>query len=80
MLSKQRADERIAYRDRAQLQCERGDDFQRLEGKPAAPIPDKSFHPFEFATRRRAQGAALQELADSYDRSISTMRRATRAA
>jgi DNA invertase Pin-like site-specific DNA recombinase len=30
------------------------------------------------ATRRRAQGATLQELADSYDRSISTTRRATR--
>src|SRR6478735_8295647 len=29
------------------------------------------------ATRRRAEGATLQELADSYDRSISTMRRAT---
>jgi hypothetical protein len=32
------------------------------------------------ATRRRAQGTTLQELADSYDRSIATMRRATRAA
>jgi len=32
------------------------------------------------ATRRRAQVATLQELADSCDRSISTMRRATRAA
>jgi DNA invertase Pin-like site-specific DNA recombinase len=32
------------------------------------------------ATRRRAQGATLQELADSYDRTISTMRRNTRAA
>jgi len=32
------------------------------------------------ATRRRAQGATLRALADSYDRSISTMRRATRAA
>jgi hypothetical protein len=32
------------------------------------------------ATRRRAQGATLQELADSYDRSIATMRPATRAA
>ena len=32
------------------------------------------------ATRRRTQGATLQELADSYDRSISTMRRVTRAA
>jgi hypothetical protein len=28
----------------------------------------------------KGQGATLQELADSYDRSISTMRRATRAA
>src|SRR5271165_4352075 len=32
------------------------------------------------ATRRRAQGATLQELADSYDRSIATMRRVTRVA
>jgi DNA invertase Pin-like site-specific DNA recombinase len=30
------------------------------------------------ATRRRAEGATLQELADSYDRNITTMRRATR--
>ena len=32
------------------------------------------------ATRRRAQGATLQELADSYNVGISTIRRATRAA
>jgi hypothetical protein len=32
------------------------------------------------ATRRRSQGATLQEFADSYDRSIATMRRVTRAA
>jgi DNA invertase Pin-like site-specific DNA recombinase len=32
------------------------------------------------ATRRRAHGGTLQELADSYDRSIATMRRVTRAA
>src|SRR4051812_1047942 len=31
------------------------------------------------AIQRRTKGATLQELADSYDRSISTMRRATRA-
>jgi len=31
------------------------------------------------ATRRRAQGATLQEMADSYDPSISTMRHATLA-
>jgi DNA invertase Pin-like site-specific DNA recombinase len=34
----------------------------------------------EEATRRRAQGATLKELAKSYDRSITTMRRVTRAA
>lgn len=32
------------------------------------------------ATKRRAQGATLQELAESYDRSIATIRRATRDA
>jgi hypothetical protein len=32
------------------------------------------------AIRRRAQGATLEELAYSYDRSVATMRRATRAA
>ena len=32
------------------------------------------------AIRRRSQGATLRELADSYDRSISTMCRATRTA
>jgi DNA invertase Pin-like site-specific DNA recombinase len=32
------------------------------------------------ATRRRAQGATLHELARSYDVGISTIRRATRAA
>src|SRR5271166_3558269 len=46
-------------------------------GRP--PSPGTSAQQRE-ATRRRAQGATLQELADSYDRSISTMRRATRAA
>jgi len=39
-----------------------------------------SLTPAKEATRRRAQGATLPELADSYDRSISAMRRATRAA
>jgi DNA invertase Pin-like site-specific DNA recombinase len=41
-------------------------------GRPPSSAQQKE------ATRRRAQGATLQELADSYDRSISTMRRATR--
>jgi DNA invertase Pin-like site-specific DNA recombinase len=45
-------------------------------GRPPALTPAQQ----KEATRRRADGATLQELADSYDRSISTMRRATRAA
>ena len=44
-----------------------------------SPFPDTPAQQKE-ATRRRAAGATLQELADSYDRSIATMRRHTRAA
>ena len=44
-------------------------------GRPPSLTPTQQ----KEATRRRAQGATLQELADSYDRSISTMRRATAA-
>jgi hypothetical protein len=46
-------------------------------GRPAlslTPAQEKE------ATRRRAQGATLKELAESYDRSITTMRRVTRDA
>jgi DNA invertase Pin-like site-specific DNA recombinase len=43
-------------------------------GRPPSLTPAQQ----KEATRRRAQGATLQELADSYDRSISTMRRNTR--
>jgi DNA invertase Pin-like site-specific DNA recombinase len=42
-------------------------------GRPSSLTPAQQ----KEATRRRAQGATLQELADSYDRSVSTMRRAT---
>jgi hypothetical protein len=45
-------------------------------GRPPSLTPEQK----KEAIRRRAQGATLQELADSYDRSIATMRRATRAA
>jgi DNA invertase Pin-like site-specific DNA recombinase len=48
----------------------------KLMGRPPSLTPSQQ----KEATRRRAQGATLQELADSYDRSISTMRRATRGA
>ena len=44
-------------------------------GRPSSLSPAQQ----KEATRRRAEGATLQELADSYDRSMSTMRRATRA-
>jgi len=42
-------------------------------GRPPSLTPEQR----KEATRRRVQGATLQELADSYDSSISTMRRAT---
>jgi hypothetical protein len=45
-------------------------------GRPPSLTPAQQ----KEATRRRTQGATLRELADSYDRSIATMRRATRAA
>jgi DNA invertase Pin-like site-specific DNA recombinase len=45
-------------------------------GRPPSLTPTQ----IKEASRRRAQGATLQELADSYGRSISTMRRATRDA
>ena len=45
-------------------------------GRPSSLTPAQQ----REAIKRRAESATLQELADSYDRSISTMRRATRAA
>src|SRR5271156_5290011 len=45
-------------------------------GRPPSLTPAQQ----KKATRRRAQGATFRELADSYDRSVATMRRATRAA
>jgi DNA invertase Pin-like site-specific DNA recombinase len=45
-------------------------------GRPPSLTPAQQ----KEATRRRAQGATLKELADSYDRSITTMRRVTRVA
>jgi DNA-binding CsgD family transcriptional regulator len=45
-------------------------------GRPPSLTPAQQ----KEATRRRAQGTTFQELADSYDRGISTVRRATRPA
>src|SRR5205823_9814813 len=47
---------------------------QRMGRKPKLTAEQQA-----EARRRRAEGATLAELARSYDRSISTMRRATRA-
>src|SRR3984893_9941860 len=52
----------------------------KAQGKAMGRPPSLRPAQQKEATRRRAQGATLQELADSYDRSIATMRRATRAA
>jgi DNA invertase Pin-like site-specific DNA recombinase len=50
------------------------------QGKAMGRPPSLTPAQMEEATRRRAQGATLKELAESYDRSITTMRRVTRAA
>jgi DNA invertase Pin-like site-specific DNA recombinase len=49
------------------------------EGSTRAKTQGKTMGrpPFVTPAKRRAQGATLQELADSYDRSITTMRGAT---
>jgi DNA invertase Pin-like site-specific DNA recombinase len=60
-------------RDLIRTRTAEGRSRAKARGQPLTPAQQKE------ATRRRAQGATLQELADSYDRSISTMRRATRA-
>jgi DNA invertase Pin-like site-specific DNA recombinase len=52
----------------------------KAQGKQMGRPPSLTPVPQKEATRRRAQGDTLRELADSYDRSISTMRRVTRAA
>jgi DNA invertase Pin-like site-specific DNA recombinase len=63
-------------RDLIRTRTAEGRSRAKAQGKHIWPSPTQQ----KEATRRRAQGATLQELADSYDRSISTMRRATRAA
>jgi DNA invertase Pin-like site-specific DNA recombinase len=68
--------ERDLIRTRTAEGRSRAKDRGQHMGRPPSLTPAQQ----KEATRRRAQGATLQELADSYDRSISTMRRATRAA
>jgi DNA invertase Pin-like site-specific DNA recombinase len=67
-------------RDLIRTRTAEGRSRAQARGQPMGRPPSLTPAQQKEATRRRAQGATLQELADSYDRSISTMRRATRAA
>ena len=67
-------------RDLIRTRTAEGRSRAKDQGKPMGRPPSLTPAQQKEATRRRAQGATLKELADSYDRSITTMRRATRAA
>ena len=66
-------------RDLIRTRTAEGSSRAKARGKHMGRPPSLTAAQQKEATRRRAEGATLQELADSYDRSISTMRRATRA-
>jgi DNA invertase Pin-like site-specific DNA recombinase len=66
-------------RDLIRTRTAEGRSHARARGKHMGRPPSLTAAQQKEATRRRAEGATLQELADSYDRSISTMCRATRA-
>jgi DNA invertase Pin-like site-specific DNA recombinase len=68
--------ERDLIRTRTAEGRSRAKDQGKAMGRPPSLTPAQQ----EEATRRRAQGATLRELAKSYDRSITTMRRVTRVA
>jgi DNA invertase Pin-like site-specific DNA recombinase len=67
-------------RDLIRTRTAEGRSRAKAQGKHMGRPPSLTPAQQKEATRRREQGATLQELADSYDRSISTMRRATRVA
>ena len=66
-------------RDLIRTRTAEGRSRATLKGKHMGRPPSLTPEQQKEAVRRRAQGATLQELGDSCDRSISTMRRATRA-
>jgi DNA invertase Pin-like site-specific DNA recombinase len=66
-------------RDLIRTRTAEGRSRAKARGKHMGRPPSLTAAQQKEATRRHAEGATLQELADSYDRSISTMRRATRA-
>src|ERR1700747_2599104 len=67
-------------RDLIRTRTAEGRSRAKAQGKHMGRPPSLTPAQQKEATRRRARGATLQELADSYDRSIATMRRVTRAA
>jgi DNA invertase Pin-like site-specific DNA recombinase len=67
-------------RDLIRTRTAEGRSRAKARGQPMGRPPSLTPAQQKEATKRRAQVATFQELADSYDRSISLMRRATRAA
>jgi DNA invertase Pin-like site-specific DNA recombinase len=67
-------------RDLIRTRTAEGRSRAKVRGQPMGRPPSLTPAQKKEAIRRRSQGATLQELAHSYDRSIATMRRATRAA
>jgi DNA invertase Pin-like site-specific DNA recombinase len=61
-------------RDLIRTRTAEGRSRAKAQGKPMGRPPAQQ----KEATRRRARGATLQELADSYNVGISTIRRATK--
>jgi hypothetical protein len=57
-----------------------GSSYQTIESMARRSPVTLIFQNQPYATRRRAQGATLDELARSYNVGISTIRRATRLA
>jgi DNA invertase Pin-like site-specific DNA recombinase len=66
-------------RDLIRTRTAEGRSRAKAQGKAMGRPPSLTPEQMKEANRRRAQGATLKELAESYDRSITTMRRATRA-
>jgi len=64
-------------RDLIRTRTAEGRTRAKAHGKHMGRPPSLTAAQQEEATRLRAQGATLQELADSYGRSIATMRRVT---
>lgn len=65
-------------RDLVRARTAEGRSRAKAQGKRRGrPLPSTPAQQKE-ATRRRAKGATLRELADSYDVAISTIRRVTR--